>query len=149
VEVLEDLFDLDRNNYRVAIKISENHMELDEFDEAYEWGSKALRISKNNAESLSHMGNLYYKAMNICRGDNFSRSDKAVASLAYNYFVQAEKKGNSKYFKQKRWLEENDVLFGRADWFMLDKDIQTTGRVSPAGRCYEWVSESLTKQSDW
>ena len=48
------------------------------------------------------------------------------------------------------WLEENDeVLFGHADWFMLDKDIQATGRVSPAGRCYEWVSESLTKQSDW
>jgi hypothetical protein len=69
--------------------------------------------------------------------------------LAYNYFAQAEKKGNSKYFKQKRWLEENDVLFGRADWFMLDKDIQATGRVSPAGRCYDWVSESLTKQSDW
>ena len=149
IKTLENLFDLDRNNYRVAIKISENHIELDEFDSAYEWGSKALKISKKNAESLSHMGNLYYKAMNACRGDNFSRSDKTVASLAYTYFAQAEKKGNSKYFKQKRWLEENDVLFGRADWFMLDKDIQTTGEVSPAGRCYDWVSESLAKQSDW
>ena len=44
-------------------------------------------------KSLSHMGNLYYKAMNACRGDTFSRSDKAVASLAYNYFEQAQKKG--------------------------------------------------------
>ena len=149
VEVLEDLFDLDRNNYRVAMLISDNSMELDKFDDAYEWASKALKISKNNAETLAHMGNLYYKSMQTCRGDNFSRSDKAVALLAYNYFTQAEKKGNSKYFKQKRWLEENDVLFGRADWFMLDKDVQATGRVSPAGRCYDWVSESLTKQSDW
>jgi|TARA_B110000263_G_scaffold134214_1_gene116558 tetratricopeptide (TPR) repeat protein len=149
IEVLEDLFDLDRNNYRVAMSISDNNIELDNFDAAYEWASKALKVSKNNAESLAHMGNLYYKAMNACRGDTFSRSDKAVALLAYNYFEQAQKKGNSKYFKQKEWLEENDVLFGRADWFMLDKDIQATGEVSPAGRCYDWVSESLTKKSDW
>ena len=76
-KTFEDLFNLDRNNYRIAIKVSENYIELDRFDEAYDWGSKALKISKRNAESLSHMGNLYYKAMNICRGDNFSRSDKA------------------------------------------------------------------------
>jgi hypothetical protein len=32
---------------------------------------------------------------------------------------------------------------------MTDKDIQATGKVSPVGRCYDWVSESLAKQSDW
>ncbi len=149
VDVLEDLFELDRNNYRVAMLISENSMEMDEFEDAYEWAQKAIKISKSNAESLSHMGNLYYRAMQTCRGDNFSRSDKIVASMAYNYFVKAEKKGNSKHFKQKNWLESNDVLFGYSDWFMTDKDVQATGKVKPSGRCYDWVSESLPKQSDW
>lgn len=149
VDILEDLFELDRNNFRVAMQISVNSIEMDNFEDAFEWAKKSMKISKNNAESLAHMGNLYYKAMQSCREDAFSRSDKIVASLAYEYFVKAEKKGNSKYYKQKSWLEENEVLFAYADWFMTDKDVQATGKVSPVGRCYDWVSESLAKQSDW
>ncbi len=149
VDILEDLHELDRNNFRVTLLISVNSIEMDDFESAFEWGQKSMKISRNNAESLAHMGNLYYKAMQSCRGDNFSRSDKIVASLAHEYFVKAEKKGNSKYFKQKNWLEENEVLFSYADWFMTDKDVQASGKVSPSGRCYEWVSESLAKQSDW
>jgi tetratricopeptide (TPR) repeat protein len=149
VDILEDLFDLDRNNFRVAMLISINSIEMDDFESAFDWARKSMKISKNNAESLAHMGNLYYKAMQSCRGDAFSRSDKIIASLAYEYFVKAEQKGNSKYYKQKSWLEENEVLFAYADWFMTDKEVQATGKVSPVGRCYDWVSESLAKQSDW
>ena len=149
IEILEELFNLDRNNFRVALLISINSIEIDDFESAYEWGQKSMKISRNNAESLAHMGNLYYKSMQTCRGDNFSRSDKIVASLAHEYFVKAENKGNSKYFKQKNWLEENEVLFSYADWFMTDKDIQASGKVFPSGKCYDWVSESLAKQSDW
>ena len=149
-DIFEELFKLDRNNYRVAILVSENNIQMEEFDAAYDWANKALKISKNNAETLSHMGNLYYKAMQSCRTDNFSRSDKIIASLAYSYFLKAEKKGNSKYFKQKNWLEDNDeVLFGYTDWFMTDPDVQATGQVKAAGKCYDWASESLPKQSDW
>ena len=149
IEILEELFNLDKNNFRVALLISINSIEIDDFESAYEWGQKSMKISRNNAESLAHMGNLYYKSMQTCRGDNFSRSDKIVASLAHEYFVKAENKGNSKYFKQKNWLEENEVLFSYADWFMTDKDIQASGKVFPSGKCYDWVSESLAKQSDW
>ena len=149
IEILEELFKLDKNNFRVALLISINSIEIDDFESAYEWGQKSMKISRNNAESLAHMGNLYYKSMQTCRGDNFSRSDKIVASLAHEYFVKAENKGNSKYFKQKNWLEENEVLFSYADWFMTDKDIQASGKVFPSGKCYDWVSESLAKQSDW
>ena len=149
IEILEELFNLDKNNFRVALLISINSIEIDDFESAYEWGQKSMKISRNNAESLAHMGNLYYKSMQTCRGDNFSRSDKIVASLAHEYFVKAENKGNSKYFKQKNWLEENEVLFSYADWFMTDKDIQASGKVSPSGKCYDWVSESLAKKSDW
>ena len=109
VDILEDLFELDRNNFRVAMLISVNSIEMDDFESAFEWGERSMKISKNNAESLAHMGNLYYKAMQSCRGDIFSRSDKIIASLAYEYFIKAEKKGNSKYFKQKNWLEDNEV----------------------------------------
>ena len=149
IEILEELFNLDKNNFRVALLISINSIEIDDFESAYEWGQKSMKISRNNAESLAHMGNLYYKSMQTCRGDNFSRSDKIIASLAHEYFVKAENKGNSKYFKQKNWLEENEVLFSYADWFMTDKDIQASGKVSPSGKCYDWVSESLVKKSDW
>ena len=95
------------------------------------------------------MGNLYYKAMQSCRIDNFSRSDKIIASLAYNYFLKAEKKGNSKYFKQKNWLETNDVLFDSEDWFMADDEVKVVGKIKASGRCYDWANESLPKQSNW
>ena len=61
---------------------------MDDFESAFEWGQKSMKISRNNAESLAHMGNLYYKAMQSCRGDNFSRSDKIVASLATNILLK-------------------------------------------------------------
>ena len=64
-------------------------------------------------------------------------------------FIKRANREVSKYFKQKNWLEENEVLFSYSDWFMTDKDIQASGKVSPSGRCYDWVSESLAKQSDW
>ena len=149
IDILKDLFELDRNNFRVAMLISVNGIEMEDFELSFEWAMKSMKISRNNAESLAHMGNLYYKAMQSCRGDSFSRSDKIVASLAYEYFSKADNKGNSKYYKQKNWLEENDVLFGYSDWFMTDKEVQATGKVSPVGSCYDWISESLAKQSDW
>ena len=90
-----------------------------------------------NAESLAHIST-GYKAMQSCRGDNFSRSDKIVASLAYEYFVKAEKKVIQNIWA-KNWLEENEVLFSYVDWFMTDKDVQASGKVSPSGRCYDWV----------
>ena len=92
IEILEELFKLDKNNFRVALLLSINSIEIDDFESAYEWGQKSMKISRNNAESLAHMGNLYYKSMQTCRGDNFSRSDKIVASLAHEYFVKAENK---------------------------------------------------------
>ena len=149
VDIFEELFKLDRNSYRIAILISENNIQMEEFDAAYNWANEALKISKNNAEALSHMGNLYYKAMQSCRIDNFLRSDKIIASLAYNYFLKAEKKGNSKYFKQKNWLETNDVLFDSEDWFMADDEVKVVGKIKVSGRCYDWVKESLPKQSNW
>ena len=40
-------------------------------------------------------------------------------------------------------------MFGYSDWFMTGPEVQATGKVKAAGRCYDWADESLPKQSDW
>ena len=43
VEVLKDLFDLDRNNFRVAMMVSENGIEMEDFDLAFQWANFQIR----------------------------------------------------------------------------------------------------------
>ena len=43
IEILEELFNLDKNNFRVALLISTNSIEIDDFESAYEWGQKSMK----------------------------------------------------------------------------------------------------------
>ena len=69
--------------------------------------------------------------------------------LAYNGFVNAEKMGFSKFSRSKSWLSDNEVLFGKAQWFMMDANVKNRGFVRTSSSCYEWVGERLDKQSNW
>ena len=41
----------------------------------------------------------------------------------------AESKGSSRHIRSKEWLKENEVLFGKAQWFMMDANIKNHGYV--------------------
>ena len=47
------------------------------------------------------------------------------------------------------WLEENEVLFGRSHWFMLDANKKKQGYVKPNSECYKWVEKKLDKDPNW
>ena len=61
----------------------------------------------------------------------------------------AEKMGFSKFSRSKSWLSDNEVLFGKAQWFMMDANVKNRGFVRTSSSCYEWVGERLDKQSNW
>ena len=98
---------------------------------------------------LAAKANVYYKGFQACRSGQISTDDRVVATLAYNGFEQAEKMGFSKFSRSKSWLSDNEVLFGKAQWFMMDSNVKNRGFVKTSSACYEWVGERLNKQSDW
>ena len=144
----ERLFRLDSKDFRVAVKIAEVYVENQDYSSAYDWADKAVNIS-GEGEAIGAKGNVYYKSFQACRSIDISTDDRVVATLAYQLFDDAELKGHSRYSRSKDWLKENEVLFGKAQWFMMDADIKNRGYVKAEGECYKWVSERLDKGKGW
>jgi tetratricopeptide (TPR) repeat protein len=145
----EELYMLDPRDVKIAIKISNINIELDQFDEAIKWAKKADKVSRSLGEAVSQIGNVYYKGFQSCRSEMISLDDRIVATLAFTKFEEAGKKGFRRSSGSMKWLKENEVLFGKANWFMLDPESQRRGFVKPSSSCYDWVDDKLMKQSDW
>ena len=144
----ERLFRLDPRDFRMAVKIAEVYVENQDYSSAYDWADKAVDIS-GEGEAIGAKGNVYYKGFQACRSIDISTDDRIVATLAYQLFDDAESKGYSRYSRSKEWLKENEVLFGKAQWFMMDADVKNRGYVKTDGECYKWVSERLDKGKGW
>ncbi|NHZ86906.1 MAG: hypothetical protein GWP19_13695, partial [Planctomycetia bacterium] len=146
---LEQAYKLDPRDYKTAIRICEVNSELENFGKAIIWADKAIRGSKSAGEALGAKGDVYYKAFHTCRTPEVSRDDRIVARLAYKYYVQAESKGYRNVTGSKNWLRDNEVLFSKSDWFMLDASQKNTGYATVKTPCYSWVTERLSKDSNW
>ena len=144
----ERLFRLDPRDFRMAVKIAEVYVENQDYSSAYDWADKAVDIS-GEGEAIGAKGNVYYKGFQACRSIDISTDDRVVATLAYQLFDDAESKGYSRYSRSKDWLKENEVLFGKAQWFMMDADVKNRGYIKADDECYKWVSERLDKGKGW
>ena len=144
----EKLFRLDPRNFRTAIKISEVYLENQDYSSAFDWADRAAMLS-NEGESAAAKANVYYKGFQACRSGQITTDDRIVATLAYEAFDSAEKLGFSRYSRSKLWLKDNEVLFGKAQWFMMDADIKNKGFIKTTSECYSWVAEKLNKKSNW
>lgn len=148
----EELFNLYPKDWQTAIKISDINIEFRNFDKAMRWADKAIQASRNTENEkygLAQKGNVYYKAFQSCRTTDISDNDRIVASLAYNYFKKVEELGIRKYSMSVKWLEDNEVLFGKANWFMLTTSQKSKGYLEPGSSCYSWISEKLKKDPSW
>ena len=144
----ERLFRLDPRDFRMAVKIAEVYVENQDYSSAYDWSDKAVNIS-GEGEAIGAKANVYYKSFQACRSIDISTDDRIVATLAYQLFDDAESKGYSRYSRSKEWLKENEVLFGKAQWFMMDADVKNRGYIKADDECYKWVSERLDKGKGW
>ncbi|MFQ6606213.1 MAG: tetratricopeptide repeat protein [Fidelibacterota bacterium] len=144
----EELFKLDPRDYNVAIKVSEVNVENRNFGKAFRWVEKAVALS-NSGEAYGQKGNVYFKAFQNCRTADVSLDDRIVVTLAYNNFLKAEELGNKRFTRSLQWIKDNEVLFGKAQWFMLDEDQKNKGYLKPTGSCYDWVEEKLLKDPQW
>tara|TARA_B100001964_G_scaffold38757_1_gene42124 strand:+ start:17584 stop:18867 length:1284 start_codon:yes stop_codon:yes gene_type:complete len=145
----EELYMLDPRDIKTAIKISDIYIELNQYNEAIKWAKKADKVSRSSGEAISQIGKVYYKGFQSCRSEIISLDDRIVASLAYEEFDKAEKKGFRRNSGSMQWLKENEVLFGKANWFMLDPQSKSIGFIKPSSSCYNWVYDKLMKQPGW
>ena len=145
----EELYMLDPRDVKTAIKISDIYIELNQYNEAIKWAKKADKVSRSSGEAISQIGKVFYKGFQSCRNEIISLDDRIVASLAFEKFVNAEKKGFRRNSGSMQWLKENEVLFGKANWFMLDPKSKSRGFIKPSSSCYNWVYDKLIKQPGW
>ena len=146
--VYERLFKLDPRDFRIAVKIADVYVEDQDYASAFDWADKAVTLS-GEGEAYGAKGNVYYKAFQACRSGEILIDDRVVATLAYQLFNEAESKGFTRYNRSREWLRENEVLFGKAQWFMMDADVKNRGFVKASGACYKWVNERLKKGKGW
>lgn len=145
----ETLFKIDPRDISIALKVSEVNTLIDNYGKALRWADKAIAINPHSGDALAQKGQVFYKSMNYCRSDDISDDDRIVASLAFKYLSQAVESGNQRYRSSMQWLEDNEVLFSKANWFMLDNDKKRQGAIKPESKCYDWVTESLKKDPSW
>ncbi len=145
----EQVFAIDPRDNEAAIKVADANAEIGEFGKAITWSDKAIRGTKSSAEAVAAKGNVYYSAFHTCRTPDISSDDRVIARLAYKYFTQAKSKGNRDVVGSMNWLKDNEVLFNKSDWFMLDASQKATGYVTVKSACYNWVTEKLYKDSSW
>ena len=148
-DALEKVFSLDARDYVTAIRVCEVNSELENFGKAASWADKAIKASNSAGDALAAKGDVYYKAFHSCRTPEVSRDDRVVARLAYKYYTQAESKGYRNAIGSKNWLRDNEVLFTKSDWFMVDASQKSAGYLTANSSCYSWVSERMYKDSSW
>ena len=147
--VYENLLKLDPRDLHIIVQTSKLYIELQNFRKALLWADKAIQVSKSSGQSFGQKGNVYYKAFQSCRSTDITNDDRIVASLAYKYFQLAEENNYTHYSGSAAWLKENETLFSRANWFMIDPDKQSKGYLLPETACYNWVEERLKKDPTW
>ena len=147
----EELFNLDRRDFRTALEIVKVDIELADFINAMRWADMTIRIAPDNGETYGHKGLVYYRAFQDCRQNYPTIDDRIVASLAYKYFNRSEELNFKRFMRDRLYLEENkdDLMFGRANWFMLDDEMKRKGSITPTSECYSWVQESINKDPNW
>jgi len=144
----EELHALDPRDFKVAIQVSDVNIAAGNYGKAMRWAEKAITSSKSG-EAYGQRGNVYYKSFKECISTDISIDDRIIASLAYQSFKLAEENDYRRFHNSLLWLEENEVLFGRSQWFMLDASKKKQGYIKPDAVCYKWVEKKLEKDPSW
>ena len=149
-KTFETIFKIDPRDILIAIKLSDLYIDLSEFGKALRWADKSVSIDPLSGKGLGQKGKVYYLGWDNFRQNPFSRDDKVVAKLAYDFFDQAELKGY-RGFNKKNWLEDNakDVLYGKAQWFMASPNTKRSKVIRVNQEYYSWVTDILEPESSW
>jgi len=146
----EELFKIDPRDSRIAIHISDVHLENNDYRQALRWADKAASLDNSSGDGFGQKGKVYYYGWDSFRQNPFTTDDRIVAKLAFDYFIKAEKKG-FRGFSKSTWMDENskDLLYGKAQWFMAEDKVKRNRSIATSSSEYDWVTESLKAEDGW
>ena len=133
---------IDPTNYKVALEISKILLVEEEFENAFNWAEKAIKISNNRSEALYQRAEVYFSVAELCSNDPLQFWDKIVYEISWKNYELALTKGFKQAKVRKDFLEENYITTS-ADWFMRPDNENS---VKPQGECYDWINETVGRK---
>ncbi|MBC8278165.1 MAG: tetratricopeptide repeat protein [FCB group bacterium] len=122
----------------IILDVASNYKNLKKYTSARTYVLKALEVSPGNGAAYLKFGEIYEAAADQCsRNKQASYSDKLVFAIAFGLF---DKSANSDDYdarsnasRKMKYLENNQILPQKSDWFMHQND------KLPTTDCYNWI----------
>lgn len=140
IKAYKEILTINPKNVIVMLEIASCYRSLGDFPSARIYIIKALKARPNYGSAWLQLGEVYLDAADKASKTTLSYSDKLVYTIAFGLFERAassndyEAKENAR--KKKEYLENNQFVPQKSDWFMRQN--QTT----PTGDSYNWIDES-------
>ena len=141
----EQLFALNRTDFRTAQELSRALLRNGDYPRALEWAETAVRTSNSGGEALYIRAEVYYTAADDCvasRDNGLSNfQDKLVFNMAYDDYRSATDNGYRRARTRADFLEKN-LIPSKGDWFLQPADLRV---FKPQGNCYSWITRSVRR----
>jgi|GEM_PF-901607 len=144
IEAYKRILNIDSKRVDIILAVAAGYKNLKNYSSARTYVLKALEVSPGNGSAYLRFGEIFEASADQCSGGKQAAySDKLVFTIAYGLF---EKAANSDDYNAKenasrkmKYLEGNQILPQKSDWFMHQKDF------TPTGDCYGWISEGWSE----
>ena len=89
LEIYQELMKIDPTNYKVALEISKILLVEEDFQNAFDWAEKAIKISNNRSETLYQRAEVYFSVAESCSNDPLQFWDKIVYEISWKNYELA------------------------------------------------------------
>ncbi len=131
---------------RINYRISSNHFQMRNLQEARRFARLANEQDPNWGEPLIRIAEIYAQAVNECSSGGLDRTDKVVYWLVIDYLERARRVDNSVSNRVQRSIPSYQGITPNAEekFYMNWEDGEQIRVGGNLGSCYEWISENTT-----
>ena len=140
VETYKRILNQSPGRVDIILDVASNYKNLKKYTSARTYVLKALDTSPGNGSAYLKFGEIYEAAADQCsRNKQASYSDKLVFAIAYGLFEKSASSDDydarSNASRKMKYLENNQILPQKSDWFMHQSD------KVPTTDCYKWIED--------
>ncbi|MBT3251411.1 MAG: hypothetical protein HN729_06965 [Candidatus Marinimicrobia bacterium] len=140
LKAYEKLFNITRD-YKIALIISELHLDDEDFKNALKWAETAISVSNGKGEAYYGRGEVYREGISACSGEGLTFSDKLGYEMAFEDYSTALDK---KYFSARARKESlSEFITTSSDWFMRPDGER---EAKPEGACVNWITRTIKRK---
>ncbi len=140
IKAYKKLVDLEPDNLEAMTAIGKDYLLLNEWQQARNWGYRALAKDSQYGPAWILLGDLYQKAADDASGDQLKYDDKLVYTIAYGFYKRAatssDPQARSDAKRSMAMLKNSEAVPSKSDKFMHLKDTR------PTDEAYNWIDEN-------